>query len=66
MKTRVCLKYSVNDCNLLVAKYVASRHGFANRSNREMEPKYLTKSHVQLNPNISRTKKVIKRYCKKL
>ena len=35
-------------------------HGCTNRSNLEMEPKYLTKSDgpsdVQLNPNILRTK----------
>ena len=32
--------------------------------NLEMKPKYLTKSDVQLNPNILRTK-MIKGYCKK-
>ena len=31
-------------------------HDCTNRSNLEMEPKYLTKSDVQLKPNISRTK----------
>ena len=42
------------DCN----KYskVIETHGCTNRSDLEMEPKYLTKSDVQLNPNILRTK----------
>ena len=31
-------------------------HGCTNRSNLKMEPKYPTKSNVQLNQNISRTK----------
>ena len=31
-------------------------HDFTNRLNLEMEPKYLTKSDIQLNPNILRTK----------
>ena len=32
------------------------QHSCTNRSNLEMEPKYLMKSDVQLNPNILRTK----------
>ena len=31
-------------------------HGCTNRSNLEKEPKYLTKSDLQLHPNILRTK----------
>ena len=31
-------------------------HDCTNRLNLEMEPKYLTKSDIQLNPNILRTK----------
>ena len=31
-------------------------HGYKTCSNREIEPKYLTKSEVQLKPNISRAK----------
>ena len=31
-------------------------HGCTNHLNLEMEPKYLTRSDVQLNPNILRTK----------
>ena len=34
----------------------ASSRDCTNRSNLEMEPKYLTKRDVQLNPNISGTK----------
>ena len=40
-------------------------HGCINHLNLEMEPKCLTKSDVQLNPNILRTKKMIKGCCKK-
>ena len=43
---------------------LCSVHSCTVRSNLEMEPKYLTKSDVQLKPNISKTKK-IKGYCKK-
>ena len=31
-------------------------HGYKTCSNREIEPKYLTKSEIQLKPNISRAK----------
>ena len=40
------------------------RHDWTNCSNLGMEPKYLAKSDVQLNPNFLRTK-MIKGYCKK-
>ena len=33
------------------------RHGYTKRSNLEMELKYLTKTEVELNPNILRIKK---------
>ena len=50
---------------LTVSRYfLHSRHGWANCTSLEMEPKYPTKSDVQLKTNISRTK-MIEGYCKK-
>ena len=40
----------------ILARLLSVKHRWTNRPNLEMEPKYLTKSDIQLNPDILRTK----------
>ena len=52
---KIGIKFRKNSKTLTSVTNITT-HGCTNYTNLEMEPKYLTKSGVQLKPNISRTK----------
>ena len=49
--------YTQGKCLMLIGTPKTITHGCTSCKNLEMEPKYLTKSDVQLKPNISKKKK---------